>query len=59
MVKVFHNAHAHPLLNLARAAGAPDRSALPIAGDDPAWTQAQAVDGRPRFPPFLSRWQDA
>ncbi|MDX3383293.1 NAD(P)-binding domain-containing protein [Streptomyces niveiscabiei] len=35
VVKVFNNIGAHQLVTLARPAGAPDRSALPIAGDDP------------------------
>jgi 8-hydroxy-5-deazaflavin:NADPH oxidoreductase len=35
-VKVFNNITAWHLASLARAAGAADRSALPIAGDDPA-----------------------
>ncbi|MFC0112551.1 NADPH-dependent F420 reductase [Kibdelosporangium aridum] len=36
IVKVFNNIGFNQLLNLARPAGAPDRSALPIAGDDEA-----------------------
>jgi 8-hydroxy-5-deazaflavin:NADPH oxidoreductase len=36
VVKVFNNITAWHLLSLARPAGAPDRAALPIAGDDPA-----------------------
>jgi predicted dinucleotide-binding enzyme len=36
VVKVFNNIFFKHLLNLARPAGAADRSALPIAGDDPA-----------------------
>lgn len=35
VVKVFNNIVAHHLRALARPAGAPDRTALPIAGDDP------------------------
>jgi predicted dinucleotide-binding enzyme len=36
VVKVFNNITAHHLAALARPAGAADRSALPVAGDDPA-----------------------
>jgi predicted dinucleotide-binding enzyme len=36
VVKAFNNIYFKHLLALARPAGAPDRSALPIAGDDPA-----------------------
>jgi 8-hydroxy-5-deazaflavin:NADPH oxidoreductase len=36
VVKVFNNIFFKHLLNLARPARAADRSALPIAGDDPA-----------------------
>ncbi|MCG5215861.1 NADPH-dependent F420 reductase [Streptosporangium sp. KLBMP 9127] len=36
VVKAFNNIDFHRLLTNARPAGAPDRSALPIAGDDPA-----------------------
>ncbi len=36
MVKVFNNITSWHLRSLARPAGATDRSALPIAGDDPA-----------------------
>ncbi len=36
VVKAFNNIYFEHLLSLARPAGAPDRSALPIAGDDPA-----------------------
>jgi predicted dinucleotide-binding enzyme len=36
VVKVFNNITFWHLASLARPAGAPDRSALPIAGDDPA-----------------------
>jgi predicted dinucleotide-binding enzyme len=35
VVKAFNNIYLKRLLSLARPAGAPDRSALPIAGDDP------------------------
>jgi 8-hydroxy-5-deazaflavin:NADPH oxidoreductase len=35
VVKVFNNIFFKHLASLARAAGTPDRSALPIAGDDP------------------------
>jgi 8-hydroxy-5-deazaflavin:NADPH oxidoreductase len=35
VVKVFNNIFFKHLGELARPAGAPDRSALPIAGDDP------------------------
>jgi predicted dinucleotide-binding enzyme len=35
LVKVINNIMAHHIPLLARPAGAPDRSALPIAGDDP------------------------
>jgi len=34
VVKAFNNITPHQLFSLARTAGAPDRSALPIAGDD-------------------------
>src|SRR6478672_9428110 len=34
VVKAFNNIHFGHLLSLARPAGSPDRSALPIAGDD-------------------------
>ncbi|MGV9308736.1 NADPH-dependent F420 reductase [Nonomuraea sp. NPDC003727] len=34
VVKAFNNITPHQLVTLARPAGAPDRSALPIAGDD-------------------------
>src|SRR3954470_7450651 len=40
VVKGFNNIHFKHLANLARAAGAPDRSALAIAGDDPAAKEA-------------------
>jgi predicted dinucleotide-binding enzyme len=36
VVKVFNNIFFRHLGSLARPSGAPDRSALPIAGDDPA-----------------------
>jgi hypothetical protein len=36
VVKVFNNIYFRHLQSLARPSGAPDRSALPIAGDDPA-----------------------
>jgi predicted dinucleotide-binding enzyme len=36
VVKAFNNIHFAHLLGLARRAGTPERSALPIAGDDPA-----------------------
>ncbi|MFC4117950.1 NADPH-dependent F420 reductase [Nonomuraea zeae] len=36
VVKAFNNITPHQLHSLARPAGAPDRSALPIAGDDAA-----------------------
>jgi predicted dinucleotide-binding enzyme len=36
VVKAFNNISFMSLATLARPAGAPDRSALPIAGDDPA-----------------------
>nr|WP_269799856.1 NAD(P)-binding domain-containing protein [Pseudofrankia saprophytica] len=36
VVKAFNNIDFHHLFTLARPASAPDRSALPIAGDDPA-----------------------
>jgi predicted dinucleotide-binding enzyme len=36
VVKVFNNINFARLAQLPRPAGAPDRSALPIAGDDPA-----------------------
>jgi predicted dinucleotide-binding enzyme len=34
VVKAFNNIYFEHLLALARPTGAPDRSALPIAGDD-------------------------
>jgi predicted dinucleotide-binding enzyme len=34
LVKAFNNIGSHQLFTLARPTGAPDRSALPIAGDD-------------------------
>ncbi|GAA2334152.1 NAD(P)-binding domain-containing protein [Streptomyces kunmingensis] len=36
LVKAFNNILAHHIPQLARPAGAPDRSALPVAGDDSA-----------------------
>ncbi|MFI6777212.1 NADPH-dependent F420 reductase [Nocardia sp. NPDC050412] len=36
MVKAFNTITPHQLLSLARPVGAPDRSALPIAGDNTA-----------------------
>ncbi|SDP09723.1 NADPH-dependent F420 reductase [Actinacidiphila guanduensis] len=36
VVKAFNNVFHHQLLTLARPSGSPDRSALPIAGDDDA-----------------------
>jgi len=39
VVKVFSTIYAGHLLDLARPAGAPDRSALPVAGDDAAAVQ--------------------
>jgi 8-hydroxy-5-deazaflavin:NADPH oxidoreductase len=36
VVKAFNNIDFHRLFTLARPAGAPDRSALPVAGDDDA-----------------------
>lgn len=36
VVKVFNNIFYKHLLNLARPSGAPDRTSLPIAGDDPS-----------------------
>ncbi|MGJ5893556.1 oxidoreductase [Streptomyces sp. V2] len=43
VVKVFNNIGAHQLVTLARPAGAPDRSALPVAGDDPG-AKKEAAD---------------
>src|SRR3954471_3095911 len=40
VVKGFNHIYFKHLANLARAAGAPDRSALAIAGDDPAAKEA-------------------
>jgi predicted dinucleotide-binding enzyme len=40
VVKVFNNIYAQHLMELGRPAGAPDRIALPVAGDDP---KAKAV----------------
>lgn len=42
VVKAFNNITPHQLFSLARPAGAPDRSALPIAGDD-AEAKAEAT----------------
>jgi predicted dinucleotide-binding enzyme len=42
VVKVFSNVTFWHLFSLARPAGAADRSALPIAGDDPAAEAAVA-----------------
>ena len=42
VVKAFNNITPHQLVTLARPVGAPDRSALPIAGDDPQ-AKAQAT----------------
>ncbi|MFL5994260.1 MAG: NADPH-dependent F420 reductase [Streptomyces sp.] len=43
LVKAFNNILAHHIPQLARPAGAPDRSALPIAGNDPA-AKARAAE---------------
>jgi hypothetical protein len=44
VVKVFNNIYFEHLRSLARPSGAPDRTALPIAGDDPeAKAQATAL----------------
>jgi len=43
VVKAFNNITPHQLYSLARPTGAPDRSALPIAADDP---EARAVATR-------------
>lgn len=43
VVKVFNNIFFRHLLSLSRPAGAPDRSFLPIAGDDPL-AKAQASE---------------
>jgi 8-hydroxy-5-deazaflavin:NADPH oxidoreductase len=40
LVKAFNNIYFKHLMNLARPAGAPDRSCLPVAGDD---VQAKAA----------------
>lgn len=40
VVKAFNNVFHHQLLTLARPSGSPDRSALPIAGDDEAAKKA-------------------
>ncbi|MDP9269749.1 MAG: NAD(P)-binding domain-containing protein [Chloroflexota bacterium] len=42
VVKAFNTVLPRQLHNLARPAGAPDRSALPVAGDDPV-AKAEAV----------------
>jgi 8-hydroxy-5-deazaflavin:NADPH oxidoreductase len=42
VVKAFNNIDSHRLLILARPAGNPDRSALPVAGDDTAAKSAAA-----------------
>ncbi|MFD7663050.1 NADPH-dependent F420 reductase [Streptomyces sp. NPDC059788] len=42
LVKAFNNILAHHLPQLARPTGAPDRTALPIAGDE-AWSKAAAA----------------
>ena len=42
VIKVFNNIYVKHLANLARPAGSPDRSALPIAGDDTAAKAAAA-----------------
>ncbi|MEV0293647.1 hypothetical protein [Nocardia sp. NPDC050710] len=44
MVKAFNNITPHQLFSPARPADAPDRSALPISGDD---AQAKAEVVRP------------
>jgi 8-hydroxy-5-deazaflavin:NADPH oxidoreductase len=36
VIKAFNGTYAQDLLDLPRPAGAPDRVALPVAGDDPA-----------------------
>jgi len=46
VVKVFNNIYSRHLLNLSRPADAPDRSFLPIAGDD---GQAKAGAGQLRL----------
>ncbi|QES13692.1 oxidoreductase [Streptomyces venezuelae] len=43
LVKAFNNITPHQLLSLARPLGSPDRSALPLAGDD---AEATALAGR-------------
>ncbi|MFJ9566373.1 NADPH-dependent F420 reductase [Streptomyces fuscichromogenes] len=43
VVKAFNNIDFHRLATSARPAGAPDRSALPIAGDDPSAKQAVSL----------------
>jgi predicted dinucleotide-binding enzyme len=42
VIKAFNNITPHQLISLARPAGAPDRSALPIAGDH-AEAKAEAI----------------
>jgi predicted dinucleotide-binding enzyme len=42
VVKALHNIGPKQLLDLFRPAGAPDRTALPISGDDPAATKEVA-----------------
>lgn len=50
LVKAFNNILAHHIPQLARPAGAPDRSALPIAGNDPdAQARAAELIGRLGF----------
>ncbi|XVQ14527.1 NADPH-dependent F420 reductase [Spirillospora sp. CA-255316] len=50
LVKAFNNIVAHHIPQLARPAGAPDRSTLPIAGDDPgAKARAAELIGRLGF----------
>ncbi|WP_030660437.1 NADPH-dependent F420 reductase [Streptomyces rimosus] len=43
LVKAFNNIWAHHIPQLARPSGAPDRSALPIAGDDQGAKQSAAA----------------
>ncbi|MEV7630734.1 NADPH-dependent F420 reductase [Actinoplanes sp. NPDC089786] len=43
VVKAFHDVNGRLLRELARPAGAPDRTALPITGDDPA-AKAQVTE---------------
>ncbi|MFJ8768207.1 NADPH-dependent F420 reductase [Streptomyces clavifer] len=50
LIKAFNNILAHHIPQLARPAGAPDRSALPIAGSDPdAKARAAELIGRLGF----------